>query len=68
MLTWKIVKASEPSVLYIYIYIYRLVIRFGKQIEKIGFGFDLTSFGLDQGWVNSSGITFLNLSFSQKML
>ena len=66
MLTWKIVKDSESSVLYIYIY--RLVIRFGKQIEKIGFGFDLTSFGLDQGWVNSSGITFLNLSFSQKML
>ena len=53
---------------FIYIYIYRLVIRSGKQIEKIGFGFNLTSFGLDQGWVNSSGITFLNLSFSQKML
>ena len=41
----------------------QLVIRPGKQIRKIGFGFDLTSFGLDQVQVNSSGITFLNPSF-----
>ena len=41
----------------------QFVIRPGKQIRKIGFGFDLNSFGLDQVQVNSSGITFLNPSF-----
>ena len=46
----------------------QLVIRPGKQIRKIGFGFDLTGFGLDQVRVNSSGITLLNPSFFQKML
>lgn len=45
----------------------QLVLRPGKQIGKIGFGFDLTGFGLDQVRVNSSGITFLKPSFFQEI-
>jgi len=45
----------------------QLVIRLGKQIRKIGFGFDLTGFGLDQVRVNSSGVTFLNRPFFPKI-